>query len=155
MADATEVPAVVRYRPRRIRLVCWVAAPITVGLFTVIALGLRGSTGDGQGVFEAGDQWAMIGLGVLAALGILRFARPRVEADGDGLRVRNVIGGYDLPWELVRSVRFGRGAPWATLDLADDDVVAVMAIQAADKEHAVVAVRALRALHAAHHADVA
>ena len=151
----TDVPAAFRFRPRKIRIVCWVAAPVTVVVFTLIALGLRGPTGDGPGVFEAGDQWAMIGLGVLAALGILLFARPRVEADRDGLRVRNILGGYELPWELVRAVTFGRGSPWATLDLADDDMVAVMAIQVADKEYALGAVRALRALHAAHHADAA
>ena len=101
-------------------------------------------------MFEAGDQWAMIGLGVALAIGILMFTRPRVEADGTGIRVRNVIGGYELPWEVVRAVRFGRGAPWASLDLEDDDTVAVMAVQAADKQYAVEAVRTLRALLAEH-----
>ena len=48
-----------------------------------------------------------------------------------------MIGGYDLPWEVVRGIRFERGNPWVTLELEDDDVVAVMAVQAADKEHAV------------------
>ena len=51
---------------------------------------------------------------------------------------------------MVRAVRFGRGAPWATLELQDDDVVSVMAVQAADKEYAVEAIRVLRALHAEH-----
>ncbi|MBX6721880.1 MAG: PH domain-containing protein, partial [Dactylosporangium sp.] len=58
----------------------------------------------------------------------------------------NVIGGYELPWEVVRAVRFERGAPWVSLELVDDDLVAVMAIQRADKEHAVAAARALRAM---------
>jgi hypothetical protein len=101
-------------------------------------------------VFQRGDQVAMIGLGVLAAAGILMFTRPRVEADGAGVRVRNIVGSYELPWDLVREVRFSRGAPWASLELTDDDVVAVMAVQAADKERAVEAVRSLRALLAAH-----
>jgi hypothetical protein len=47
-------------------------------------------------------------------------------------------------------VTFGRGAPWLTLDLHDDDVLNVMAVQAADKERAVRAARGIRALHAAH-----
>lgn len=123
-----------------------------VVLFTVIGTGLRGSTGDGNAVFRAGDQLAMIGLGVLGALGILLFTRPRVEADARGVRVRNVIGGYDLPWEVVRAVRFERGSAWAHLELHDDDVVPVMALQVADKEHAVAGVRALRARLAAHQA---
>src|SRR2546423_11021983 len=91
----------------------------------------------------------MIGLGVLAALGILMFTRPRVDADERGIRVRNVIGSYDLPWDVVRSVEFRRGSPWASLELRDDDMVAIMAVQAADKGRAVAAVRALRALLAA------
>jgi hypothetical protein len=144
------VPDRVTFRPRRSRVVCLVLAGAVLVVFTSVSFGLRGSTGDGPGVFEAGDQWAMIGLGVLAAAGILLFARPKVEADRAGIRVRNVVGGYELPWAVVRGVRFGRGASWATLDLHDDEVVGVMAVQAADKEYAVAAVRALRALHAAH-----
>jgi len=141
---------VLRFRPRRARVVCWVLAVAVVVVCTLVSFGLRGSTGDGPGVFEAGDQWAMIGLGVALAIGILMFTRPRVEADGTGIRVRNVIGGYELPWEVVRAVRFGRGAPWASLDLEDDETVAVMAVQAADKQYAVEAVRTLRALLAEH-----
>jgi hypothetical protein len=139
-------------RPRRARIVCWVAAPVVLIVFVLIANGLHGRTGDGPGTFQRGDQIAMIGLGVLAALGVLMFTRPRVVADADRIRVRNVFGSYELPWEIVRAVTFGRGAPWLTLDLYDDDVVAVMAIQAADKDYAVRAARELRALHSSHRA---
>jgi hypothetical protein len=145
-------PQVVRARPRKARLVCWIAAAAVVVVFSLVATGLRGSTGEGKGVFEAGDQLAMVGLGFLGALGILLFTRPRVEADVHRVRVRNVIGSYDLPWEVVREIKFNRGAPWVTLDLQDDDVVAVMAVQATDKEYAVTAVRGLRALLAANRA---
>jgi hypothetical protein len=137
---------VVRVRPHRIRLVSWVAAAVVVIVFTSVATSLRGPIGQGAATFQAGDQWAMIGLGVLVALGVLSLTRPRVDADTERIKIRNVIGGYELPWEVVRAVRFERGAPWATLELQDDDVVAVMAVQAADKERALVAVRALRAL---------
>jgi hypothetical protein len=97
-------------------------------------------------VFQRGDQLAMIGLGVLTAAGILMFARPRVVADEHTVRIRNVVGGYDLPWEVVRAVRFDRGSAWASLELSDDELVGVMAVQAGDKEYAVEAVRVLRAL---------
>lgn len=148
MADSVNVTQsdVVRVRPHRIRLVCWVAAAVVVIVFTSVATSLRGPIGQGAATFQAGDQWAMIGLGVLVALGVLSLTRPRVDADTERIKIRNVIGGYELPWEVVRAVRFERGAPWATLELQDDDVVAVMAVQAADKERALVAVRALRAL---------
>ena len=142
-------PAPIEVRPRRIRVVARVAAAAVVVLFTAVSFGLGGATGGGSGQFRAGDQAAMIGLGVLGALAVLAFGRPRVRADAAGVRIRNVIGGYDLPWSVVRTVRFDRHSAWASLELHDDDTVPVHALQAADREHAVAGVRALRALHAA------
>jgi Bacterial PH domain len=141
------VSETVSFRPRRLRKVCWASAVAVMIVFTGVSFGLHGSLGDGSpGVFQRGDQFAMIGLGVLAAAGILLFTRPSVVADQETVRVRNVIGGYELPWEVVRAVRFNRGSPWASLELEDDDLVAVMAVQANDKEYAITAVRSLRAL---------
>ncbi len=145
---------VVRARPRRATKIAWVLAVLVVLVFSAVATGLRGTTDSGKGVFQAGDQLAMVGLGVLGGLGILLFTRPRVEADERGIRIRNVIGGYDLPWEVVRSVQFNRGAPWASVELRDDDLVPVMAVQAADKKYAVETVRSLRGLLAAAQSDV-
>jgi PH (Pleckstrin Homology) domain-containing protein len=138
------------FRPKRIRWVAGIAAFVVVVLFTVLSFGLHGSAGfDNSGQFQRGDQTAMIGLGVLIGLGILAFTRPRVSANAAGVKIRNVVGGYDLPWDVVRRVRFDRHSPWATLELYDDETVSVHALQAADKEYAVEGVRALRNLHAA------
>lgn len=145
----------IRLRPRRIRLVCWTSAALLLIVFSLVATSLSGPTGDGYGTFQRGDQIAMVGLGVFGALGFLLFTRPRVEADARGVRVRNVLGSYDLPWEVVRGVRFDRGAPWASLELHDDDLVPMVALQAADKELAVDGVRALRRLHQAHQTRLA
>jgi hypothetical protein len=139
------VTAVV-FRPRRVRWVAGSIAAAVAVLFTVLSFGLKGSTGDGFGQFERGDQAAMIGLGVLIALGVLAFTRPKATADADGIKIRNVVGGYELPWSVVRAVRFDRNAAWASLELLDDDTVPVHALQAADKEYAVDGVRTLRAL---------
>jgi hypothetical protein len=140
----------VEYRPKRIRWVAGAGALGVVILFTVVSFGLHGSTGfDDSGTFQRGDQTAMIGLGLLIGLGILTLTRPRVRADATGIKIRNVVGGYDLPWSVVRKVRFDRNLPWATLELLDDESVSVHALQAADKEYAVDGVRALRALHQA------
>jgi hypothetical protein len=147
--------AVVTARPRKATRFAWVLAVLIVAVFVLVATALHGSTESGKGVFRTSDQVAMIGLGLLAGAGILLFTRPRVEADAHHIKIRNVIGGYDLPWEVVRAVTFNRGAPWASLELQDDDVVAVMAIQAADKLRAVESVKALRALLAAHQAGTA
>jgi hypothetical protein len=126
-----------------------VCAVVIVALFTTVATALRGDT-EGGGTFAAGDQAAMVGLGLLLAAGALSLSRPRLEADARGLRIRNIVGGYELPWSVVRAVRFDDHSPWVSLELADDDTVAVMAVQAADKDYAVAAVRSLRALLAEH-----
>jgi Bacterial PH domain len=140
----------VEYRPKRIRWVAGAGALGVVILFTAISFGLHGSTGfDDSGTFQRGDQTAMVGLGLLIGLGILTLARPRVRADAAGVKIRNVVGGYDLPWSVVRKVRFDRNSPWATLELDNDETVSVHALQAADKEYAVDGVRTLRALHQA------
>lgn len=141
--------ATVDVRPRKVRWVCGIAAAAIFVVFAAVSTALTGKT-EGGGVFHRSDQVAMIILGALIAAGIMAFARPRVRADEHGIRVRNIIGGYELPWEVVRAVRFSRHSPWASLELADDDEVTLMAIQAADKEYALDAVRALRRLLAAH-----
>jgi len=137
------------------RRVAFVLAPIVVVVFTVIGMALHGKTDSGTAYFQAGDQAAMIGLGVLIALGILLFARPRVRANADGAKIRNIIGQIEVPWAVVRAVRFDRGSAWASLELQDDDLVPVHAIQANDKQAAVDAVRALRRLLAASQVDPA
>ena len=139
----------VEFRPKRIRWVAGISAAVVVVAFTVLSFGLHGATGDGPGQYARGDQAAMIGLGVLIGAGILAFTRPRVRADAEHITIRNVVGGYDLPWSVVRAVRFDRNSPWATLELLNDESVSVHALQAADKDYAVDGVRALRALHAA------
>jgi hypothetical protein len=140
-------------RPRKATRVAWVLAVVVVVLFTAVATLLHGATDSGKGVFQTSDQFAMIGLGLLGALAILSFTRPRVRADERGIKVRNVIGAYDLPWEVVRSIQFRKGSPWAHLELQDDDMVALMAVQAADKGQAIETVRALRAILATHRAQ--
>lgn len=130
------------YRPHRVRIVCAIGAVCIFVLFTIIGVALTNAT------FKPGDKYAMIGLGVVFAAGIMLIARPRVQADAEGVSVRNIIGGYRLPWDVVRQVKFDRGQPWLYLELENDDTVAVLAVQAADKQRAVEAVRCLRSLHA-------
>jgi hypothetical protein len=136
------------YRPKRVRIVCIAAAVAVFVLFAIIGTLL---TTVGEGVFKPGDQYAMVVLGALLGAGIMLIARPRVWADASGIKVRNIIGGYALPWDAVRTVSFDRGQPWLSLDLENDDTVVVLAVQAVDKERAVQAVQALRQFHAAAH----
>ncbi len=89
---------------------------------------------------------SIFGIGVAVAAGILVLARPTLEADEHELRVRNVVGRHTVPWSAVRAVLFRDNRPWAALELADDEQLPLMAVQAADGERTVEVVRALREL---------
>ena len=107
-------------------------AAVVVVLFVVIAA-LLGRTSSEGVEFGPGDQVAMVLLGA-ARRGAACCCSPgrAVVADLDGVRVRNIFTTKDVPWEVVRAVSFPDGTPWAMLDLADDDQIAVLAVQAAD-----------------------
>jgi Bacterial PH domain len=135
-------------RPRKARWVAVAAAVLLVAVFTVVAALLRRTS---TGVyFRLSDQVAMVVLGLLLAGAALLFARPRVRADADGVEVRNLIATRTVPWELVLRISFPDGAPWARIELPDDEYIAVMAIQSADGRKAVRDIRALREVHAEH-----
>jgi Bacterial PH domain len=137
-------------RPRKARHVAVAAAVVLVVVFTVVAVLLRRTP---TGVyFRFSDQVAMVLLGLLLAGAVLLFVRPRVRAIADGVEVRNVLTTRVVPWDLVLRVSFPDGAPWARVELPDDEYIAVMAIQAVDGRYAVDAIRSLRAVQAEHSA---
>lgn len=135
-------------RPVRLTRVCWAVAALVMVVFVAVAVGL-GTATTGDAAFRLGDQIAMVVLGGLIATAVLGFTRPRVRADLDGVRIRNVLGEKLVPWQVVRAVRLDDGAPWASLDLQDDDALALFAVQSNDGERAVEAVLGMRALLAA------
>lgn len=135
---------VVLVRPRKVRRVAIPAAVVLVVVFTVVGI-LLGNSPTGV-IFRLSDQIAMVGIGVLLACGVLLFVRPRVRADLKGVEVRNVIGTQRYGWDLIQTISFPDSAPWARLELPEDEYVPIMAIQAVDGEHAVKAMRDLREL---------
>ena len=149
-ANAEPVP--VAAVPRRMRQLCALVAALVFGALLYVALTLQSSS-TGVVSFGTVDQFAIAGLGVVLAAGVLALGRSRVDADAEGIRFRNVALGHALPWSAVRAVAFERKSPWASLILENDDEVALLAIQAVDRERAVAAVEGLRALRAAARAD--
>ena len=141
----TTPPPAVSAVPHRLRLVCAVAAAVVVAVMVVVGVLLKSSS-TGVVSFRTSDQVAMIGLGVLLGAGILLLGRSRVDADADGIRVRNILGRHELPWSAVKAVRFDRSSAWASLLLSNDDELALLAVQAGDRMRAVRAVEGLRAL---------
>jgi hypothetical protein len=146
VSSTTTASRTVSARGQKARKIAYASAATVIIVFTLIAITLRGKTDSGKSYFHPEDQVAMIILGFLCAAAIFWFTRPRIVADSGGIRVRNLLGWVEVPWEVVAAVRFDRGSPWVAIDLHDDDVISVMAIQATDKEYAVEAVRGLRAL---------
>ena len=132
-------------RPVRLTRVCWGVVALVMVVFTAVAVALAGGP-EGDAQFQLADQVAMVLLGALISTGVLSLTRARVHADAEGVRVRNVVGERLFPWPVVRAVRFDDGASWASLDLQDDDTVALLGIQSNDGERAVDAVLALRRL---------
>lgn len=114
------------------------AAHVTVGALLKIA-----STGV---IFTTADQVAIALLGVVIAVLVLLFSRPRVRVGAQGIAVRNMLTYRLIPWSDVVDVSFHRGARWARVDLPDDEYVPVLAIQAVDKERAVEAMDTVRGL---------
>ena len=131
--------------PRRMRLLCVVLGLVVVAVMVVVAAGLKETTNTVV-TYRTSDQVAIVGLGLVLAAGILFLARSRVDADAAGVRVRNVVVHHELPWSAVRAVRFERTSAWASLLLENGDEIALLAVQAVDKEHAVRAVEGLRGL---------
>jgi hypothetical protein len=132
-------------RPRRLLIVCRAAGVVLLAVFAAVAYLLpRGSAGGEQ--FGVADQIAFFLIGVLLSGVVLQFTRVRVVADEHGVRVRNYVGEKFVPWQVVAGVRLDDSSPWASLDLQDDDTIALLAVQANDGARAVDAIVALRSL---------
>ena len=138
-------PERVVVRPRRLTLVARATAALVATFFAVVAVALLRAP-EGEASFRLPDSIAMILLGLALAGAILLLTRARVVADSAGIRVRNLVGETVLPWAVVAAVHMDDSSPWASLDLLDDDTVALFAVQANDGELAQRAVRDLRAL---------
>ncbi|GAB3500783.1 PH domain-containing protein [Amycolatopsis cihanbeyliensis] len=142
---ATVTEDQVLFRPRRVVWMCTPLAVVLLAVFVTVAMLLRDS--DTGVIFQASDQVAMIGIGILLAGATMLFTRPRVRADTEGIEVRNVFTTRRFSWAEVLSVSFPDGASFARLELPDDEYYSVVAVQAVDRERAVLAVRTLRRLH--------
>ena len=134
------------------RQVCAVLGVVVVAVMVVVAASLKETTNTVV-TYRTSDQVAMVGLGLVLAAGILFLGRSRVDADAEGVRVRNVVVHHELPWQAVRAVRFERTSAWASLLLENGDEISLLAVQVVDKERAVQAVEGLRALRAAARAN--
>jgi hypothetical protein len=112
-------------------------------VFGVLALLLPHGSGS---IYGPADQIAFFVIGVLIACGVLVLTRFRVRGDETGIWVRNSLGERYFPWEVVVGVSLPRGATWAQLELRDDELVALLALQTSDGDATADAIIALRRL---------
>lgn len=101
---------------------------------------------------EIRDKFTFFQLSTLAVLGLMAgsvgwaLARSRVVALPERLVVVNGFKRREWEWPEVVAIRLPRGAPWASLDLADGTSSPVMALQSTDGDRAIAAVRELRTI---------
>ena len=137
MSDPTPVPPPspaspeAPFRPRRGRVLPLVMATVAVVVCTIVAIGMGAG-----GVWQVGDQLALVGLGLGLAAFLGRYASIKAVPDDAGLTVRNLMLTRTVTWDEIIEVRFPDGAPWVTVELDDGDELAVMAIQRADGQAA-------------------
>jgi hypothetical protein len=142
--------AVLTARPERLRLWCAGVGLVIVAALAAVAVLLPHS--DDGTAFHRGDQFAVIGVGVLIAGACWLPTRPRLRADATALHVRGMFGGYKtVPWSVVRSVEFRSRWRWARAVLPADETVSLYAVQRLDGARSVAVMRTLRELHAAAH----
>ena len=135
----------VDHAPRKLRRICWALCVVVVVVFGGVAL-LLGHAAAGEPAAGPGDRLAFFLIGLLMAAGVLALTRFRVRADETGVWVRNTLGERYFPWGVVAGVDLPDGGTWAQLELQDDDLVAILAIQTSDGTEAVDVLIALRQL---------
>lgn len=131
------------FRPLRTRQVAYPIGIAWMLLMAGLAFFLPAAMGPA-------DRVGFLLLGVGALWFLHRQASVAAVPSERGLLVRNLFLSRDLEWAEIVAVRFGGGDPWVTLDLADGDTLAVMAVQRADGERAVAESRRLATLVARH-----
>jgi len=142
----------VRARPVKSARIAAISAAVVLVVFTICAVVLPHTSGGVQ--VDAADQVGIGGTGLLVALGILLFRRPRLHADAAGVDTRGFFGGYrHVDWDLIRAVEFPHKARFARLALPGDELVVLYAVQRGDGERSVEVMQGLRALHAAYRPD--
>lgn len=135
------------FLPRRARIVSSIAALGVVVVFTIVAINVpRGGSAGWTGF----DSVMLVVVAVAIAAFLLRYARVGAWPDEQGLRVRNLLVTRRLDWAQIVAVQYGGGQPWAVLDLADTEQLAVMAIQRSDGPVAMREAQRLAALIATH-----
>jgi len=136
---------VVTSRPGKTTRAAIIAAAVVFVVFLIVAIVMPHANAGAH--FSWKDQVSTGVLGVILAGFILVLTRPRLRADASGVHIRNHWGPYKtIPWDVIVGVEFPKGRRFARLVLPADETIALLAVQRADREHAVAVMRDLREL---------
>ena len=141
---------VVEARPIRTARIANVTALVVFAIFVVIALVMP--TDNAGATFGWKDQVFTVVIGAIVAGGLRLPARPRLRADAEAVHMRSYLGNWrTVPWAAVVGVEFPKNVRFARLVLPGDEILALYAVQRADRERAVETMRRLRVLFAQTH----
>ena len=142
-------------RPRRVRIIAIVSS---VALCILAAIGWLLLPAEVRALFPLSHRLGLLGILAFPIAVMAVLASSYVRADGSGLRIRNALRVYAMPWERVHKIILRPGDPWAQLLLKpadgrpfeadlDADKRQLMGIQTVDGPLAVAAVKELRVRH--------
>jgi hypothetical protein len=142
-------------RPHRVRVITIIA---TLALCIMTAIGWFLLPKEIRALFTVSQLLTLLGVLALLVFGMMALASSYVRADPTGLRIRNGLRSYAVPWGRVHKIILRPGDPWAQLLMlpadgrpfeADFDAEKrqLMGIQAVDGRLATAAVDELRVRH--------
>jgi hypothetical protein len=152
MTEDSGIDDPVTFRPRLLRIMVIVAA---VGLLALTAVGWFALPVPIRVLFTLSQRLTLLAVLALLIFVIAAAASSYVRADAAGLKLRNGLRTYEVPWARVHKIVLRRGDPWALLLLKpadgsqfrvdlDAERRILMGIQASDGAAAESAVEELR-----------
>jgi hypothetical protein len=97
-------------RPRRLRLIVIIASPTLVAL---MLLGWFALPREIRVLFTTSQLLTLVGLLAVIIFVLATAAASYVRADATGLRIRNGLRRYEVPWSRVHKIIMRPGDPWA------------------------------------------
>jgi len=121
------------FRPRRARVVVYVAAAAVLVVLVGMAVLLPSGGQQGWGL---GSRLSVVAFALVVVWFLHRLANVRVVADDDGVEVVNILTRRRLEWAEVVGVRLSRDDAWLMLDVSDGTSLAAMGVQRSEGDRA-------------------
>ena len=142
-------------RPHLVRVIAIIS---TIAVCAMFAIGWLLLPAEIRALFTVSQLLTLLGVLALFVFGMVALGSSYVRADATGLRIRNGLRVYAVPWARVHKIILRQGDPWALLLMTPEDgrpfeadfdaeKRQLMGIQAVDGRLAKAAVNELRVRH--------